>query len=265
MEEADDLITLVHGRRAEGHGAARQRIDFQPVADADVQAVRQAVADQDAVAAVIADAEAVEMATLFDMLGDDRRLLQDVGGQPADHARLGLAVRPLGHDRAFDIGRDLRHAGDGVDAPDHVVAVGEVVQRMTVDIGVAVEGQHPRQKLIAEAVHDRQRADQRGDRQGDADEADNGDDGDTAVLAPGAQILQGEIEFPQPEAQHPQPFFTSLASAASSDSTSRSPVARCLSSTVPSARPFGPMISCQGMPIRSIEANLAPGRSSVSL
>ena len=47
----------------------------------------------------------------------------------------------------------------------------------------------------------------------------------------------------------------SLASALSRLSSSRSPVARFLSSTVPLAIPRGPITSCQGRPIRSIEAS----------
>ena len=53
-------------------------------------------------------------------------------------------------------------------------------------------------------------------------------------------------------------------SAASSGRVWRSPVARRLISTTPSATPLGPTISCQGTPTRSSEANLAPGRSSRS-
>ena len=52
--------------------------------------------------------------------------------------------------------------------------------------------------------------------------------------------------------------------ALSWDSSRRSPVARFLSSTVPAFRPRGPTTSCQGRPIRSMSANLTPGRSSRS-
>ena len=56
----------------------------------------------------------------------------------------------------------------------------------------------------------------------------------------------------------------SLASALSMLSSSFSPVARRLSSTVPAAIPRGPTMTCHGRPIRSIEPNLTPPRSSRS-
>ena len=46
--------------------------------------------------------------------------------------------------------------------------------------------------------------------------------------------------------------------------SSRLPSARFLTSTFPSASPFGPTNICQGMPIRSAVANFAPGRWSRS-
>src|SRR5262249_34499221 len=56
----------------------------------------------------------------------------------------------------------------------------------------------------------------------------------------------------------------SFASAASGASSTRSPLARCLSSTTPLASPRGPTTSCHGNPIRSIVENLTPARSGVS-
>ena len=46
--------------------------------------------------------------------------------------------------------------------------------------------------------------------------------------------------------------------------SSRSPVARTLRSTNPTARPFAPTTSCTGMPSRSASANFTPGRDSRS-
>src|SRR5580698_3052301 len=56
----------------------------------------------------------------------------------------------------------------------------------------------------------------------------------------------------------------SACSAASTVSSRRSPLARCLSSTRPPSSPRGPTTNCHGSPIRSILENLAPARSSVS-
>src|SRR5260221_5433367 len=56
----------------------------------------------------------------------------------------------------------------------------------------------------------------------------------------------------------------SLLSAASTGISSLAPVALFLSSTVPLARPRGPRTSCQGKPMRSMVANLAPADSSRS-
>ncbi len=56
----------------------------------------------------------------------------------------------------------------------------------------------------------------------------------------------------------------SRSSAAAGVIISRVPPARFLTSTLPSARPFGPISTCQGRPIRSAVANLLPARSSRS-
>ena len=54
------------------------------------------------------------------------------------------------------------------------------------------------------------------------------------------------------------------ATTASIGRSNFSPVRRSLSSATPAATPRGPMISCHGRPIRSIEPSLTPPRSSRS-
>src|SRR5262249_15459899 len=54
------------------------------------------------------------------------------------------------------------------------------------------------------------------------------------------------------------------SSADSIETSSLLPVARYLSSTSPCANPRGPIPSCHGRPIRSIEPSLTPPRSSRS-
>src|SRR6202012_5197000 len=152
------------------------------------------------------------------------------------------------------------------DAGEQGVAGGRVVDHRAADIGVAVEAQDATEQLRAEAVHHRHDDDQHGHRQGDADEGDDGDDRDAALLALGAQVTAGDRPLPAAEGpggaevtHAPSAFM-----ASSSDRVWRSPVARRFSSTSPEARPLGPITSCQGRPIRSMVANLAPARSSVS-
>ena len=146
------------------------------------------------------------MSALFDIAGDDRSLLQDIGVYAANGGGVGLW---LSAPWASTIGSGYRarpacrRSGMARNRVfDHVVAMSEIVQRMAIDIGVAVKGQHARQQLVAEAVHDRQHADQGRDRQRYADKADDGDDRDAAILALGTQVLERKIQLPQPETEH---------------------------------------------------------------
>ena len=79
-----------------------------------------------------------------------------------------------------------------------------------------------------------------------------------SVARPGPVVLK---------ARHATGALTSSTrrfTAASGVSVMRSPVLRSLTSISPLLRPFGPTISWNGRPIRSMVANLAPARSSVS-
>src|SRR4029453_10743305 len=58
----------------------------------------------------------------------------------------------------------------------------------------------------------------------------------------------------------PAPHPHSRLTASPPVISSRLPSARFLTSTLPSARPFGPTKICQGIPIRSAVANFGPGR-----
>ena len=144
---------------------------------------------------------------------------------------------------------------------------------------VAVEAEDLVDELGAEAVHHRHDDDQRRDAEHDAEEGEAGDDRDEGLAPARAQIAPGDHPFEagerpgagrqlpcrrrSPRRRRAQPA-TSRLTAASSDSVSRSPVARRLISTSPRSTPFGPTITCQGRPIRSIVANFAPARWSTS-
>src|SRR5882757_6033838 len=161
---------------------------------------------------------------------------------------------------------------------------------------MAVKPQNLVEQFLAEAVHDRHDDDQRGDAEHDAEERKAGDDGNEAFLAPRPQIAPGQQPFewrkrwgsnwlahgfnhssisirfglilamigvvfgPQWINRHE----VSRARASAGLTNSRDPSLRRLISTLPSASPFGPTMTCQGMPIRSAVANFAPARVSVS-
>ena len=128
---------------------------------------------------------------------------------------------------------------------------------------MTVDPEDAAQQLLAKAVHHRHDDDQGGHPQGDAEQGEAGDDGDKAFLAAGAQVTHGHHTLEGAE-DHGLLTPVSLAKAESKDSSSRSPLARALSSTTPDFRPRGSMISCQGKPIKSISANLVPADSSRS-
>src|SRR6185436_12490367 len=98
----------------------------------------------------------------------------------------------------------------------------------------------------------------------DADEGKADDHGDEALFPPRAEITQADHPLEGAE-DHAFPMVTPiLATTASMLNSSRAPVLRFLSSTMPLATPLGPTITCQGRPIRSMSANFTPARSSRS-
>src|SRR5207248_5163877 len=125
---------------------------------------------------------------------------------------------------------------------------------------MAVQPHYLVEQLGAEAVHHAHDDDQRGNAEHDRADRKPRDDEDEALAFAWKQIAAGEHPLGAVENHAP----TSLASADSTLSSCFSPVARFLSSTEPVAMPRGPTISCHGRPIRSIDASLAPPRSSRS-
>src|SRR5690606_17160495 len=124
---------------------------------------------------------------------------------------------------------------------------------------VAVEAEHAAEQFGAKAAHHREHDDQGADSEHDAEEGERGDDRDEAFLTTRAQVSPGNHSLDGSEHQ-----AVSRAITASGASSRRSPVARRFSSTTPCLTPRGPITACQGSPIRSIVANLAPALSSRS-
>src|SRR6202035_1880036 len=161
---------------------------------------------------------------------------------------------------------------------------------------MAVEAENLVQQFVAEAVHHGHHDDQRGDAKHDAQEGETGDDGDKSFLATCPQIAsrQQPLEWRERWGSNwlahgfiHSPIFTrfGLIVAATADIPARAvdnrhevsrattsaglrfsrvPSLRRFISILPSASPFGPTKICQGIPIRSAAANLAPARWSVS-
>src|SRR6476660_3390661 len=142
---------------------------------------------------------------------------------------------------------------------------------------MAVQPQHLVEQFLAEAIHHRHDDDQRGDAEHDAEEGEAGDHRDEALPPAGAQIAERHHPFEGREgpcavgargvAAHAATLPGSAEAvrrckAASKLSVCLAPMARSFNSTSPALTLFGPTISCQGSPIRSKAANLAPSRSS---
>ena len=133
---------------------------------------------------------------------------------------------------------------------------------------MAAEAQNLVQELGAEAVHHRHDDDERRDAEHDAQEREDGNDRDETFAAAGAQIAQREEPFEAGKGTRIAGGAVHQAlkrpTISASGTLERSPVRRFFTSAMPSFSPRGPMITCQGNPIRSMVANLAPGRASVS-
>src|SRR6266849_7454098 len=159
-----------------------------------------------------------------------------------------------------------------------------------------VEARNHVKQFLAKTVHDGHHDDQRRDAQHDAEERETSDDGDESFLATCPQIAPRQQPFEWRERSGSnwlahgfihRSIFTrfglivasmtdvqrqrwiirhavSRASTSAGLKFSRVPSLRRLISSLPSARPFGPTRTCQGIPIRSAAANLAPARWSVS-
>ena len=111
---------------------------------------------------------------------------------------------------------------------------------------MAVQADDPADQILPEAVHHRHDDDQRGDAERDAGQGEDGDDGDETLPLAGAQVAPGHhaLEGTEHRTDAQPPLIRAMAS--STESSTRSPVARRFSSTLPAAAPRGPMIACQG-------------------
>ncbi len=190
-------------------------------------------------------------------------------------ARLG-AVLEVRLPVAAHIGADTRAVGRyehlAVDHRRHALHTRQLLQPVRdrrivrqralhrADGDVALHAEDAAQQLGAEAVHHRHDDDQRRRRRCAMPASENaGDDGDESLFPARAQIPEGDQTLERGKDHAP-----SRCSAASTLSSTFSPVLRFFISTWPLAAPRGPTTSCHGRPIRSISANLAPARSSRS-
>ena len=60
---------------------------------------------------------------------------------------------------------------------------------------MAVQAEDAAEQFLAEAVHHAHDDDERGDAECDADEGENGDDGDEALALAGAEVAEGDHPF----------------------------------------------------------------------
>ena len=141
-------------------------------------------------------------------------------------------------------------------------------RRRPIDVHVPVEAEDPAEQLGAEAVHHRHHDDQRRDAERDAEKREAGDDRDEAFLR-GARADSGSASSPL-EGGRTGAYRRS--SRARSSGAERQRVERDSSCALAGgavlqldraglAAPRGPMISCQGRPIRSIVGELGARRA----
>src|SRR5947207_814870 len=188
LEDADNLVAL-HARNLTYHRRGRLRRDQGDLpAHPDSQILRQITADNHDILA----AEAVQ-ATGQHMIGDGRTRL-DVFGTNAANGDAGRTPLAGHHHLALDDGIGGFHHGHAAHGlGQHLIVGKRPLARL--DGEVTVEAQDLREHFMAEPVHDGHDDDQGCDAQHDAEERENGDDGDEAFLAPRAQVAHGYQPF----------------------------------------------------------------------
>ena len=260
-------------RGAEPSGVIGSARAYQREAVADIQAERAGEAGPDRDAAGIVEVE--QSAAVVDGAGNGLHA-EEVGAADAahEHARAAVAL-PGGQRLALDDRYGGAHAGHGGDARGDRVVVGEVALHRLHD-DMAVDAEDLVEQLGPESVHHRHDDDKRRHAEHDAEEGEAGDHRDEGFLPARAEVAEREHPLEGRERArrlprnsivlgHPaQPVSATACTrrliAASIVSDSRAPVARRFNSTSPVAAPRGPTMSCQGSPIRSMLANLAPAR-----
>ena len=193
-----------------------------------------------------------------DVVGDRGQCGQAFLRDPAHDAAAGPALRAGEQDFALDDGESRGNAVNGADPGGDIVVIGE---RRTgaINADIAVQAEDLGEQFLPETVHHAHHDDERCHAERDADEREDGDDGDEPLAAAGTQVARRDFTLEGIEHQ-----ARTFASASATGSSKRSPVARRFSSTRPFAAPRGPTMICQGWPMRSASANLAPARSSRS-
>ena len=278
-----DLEDRGHGIALDARGDAERglrplgREHRDLVADAQRQRFGEALADREPAGRI----EIVER-PLHDVAFDAGQLPQVVAPDAPDESA-GLVVGRGDRRRALDHRNDQldpRHLGDA--AVDGV----EIGQRGldTLQEDVAVDADDLVEQFVPEAVHHGHDDDQGRHADADAEERETRDLRDEGARPAAAQIAQRHDPLEGREGPRDRPAPRPVASRRPSAVTARtrpwrrrggrppprctrltrSPERRCLYSTLPSARPLGPTMIWCGRPMRSMAANLAPGRSSRS-
>ena len=197
---------------------------------------------------------------------------REIGGRDAAHDRAGGGDRPLHQGLGLDHRHGLRPRPGRRGCARPAASRWPGGHRAADDEDMAVEAQDLGRQLGAEAVHDRHGDDQRRHRQHD------GGEGDHARSAPRRRCCRlvqqvADRDRPLPGAERagagsrlarPQARRARLRAPRPSGRLRRLAGGAALQLHHAVASPRGPMISCQGRPIRSMVANLPPGRSSVS-
>src|SRR5216683_2904329 len=182
LEGAGDLIGLDPRHVAEGRRLAVGRQQREGIAGMEAEAQSELAADEDLV-----------VGELLERLGRDmarqQTLRLEVALAHAAHHDAGRAAIGAGEHLTLDQRVDRDDSGHALEVGRELVEILEPALGRD-DAEMAVESEDLAQQLGMEAVHHGHDDDQRRDAEHDAQEREDGDDGDEAFLAAGAEIAE---------------------------------------------------------------------------
>ena len=179
-------------------GAGRREGD--PVADRHAKTLGDAGADDNTVAAIMAVTEGLEIAKLDArqaariIAGPDHIHPGQIGRANREHLKHGFITLRRGQDLACHDRISALDAGQGLDFGEQPI---DLVGRNfpCIDIDMRLKTEKLVEEFRAKTIHDRHDGNQAGHREGNPAKGDPRDQSDTAMLAPGPQIAEGEQEF----------------------------------------------------------------------
>ena len=210
--------------------------------------------------------------------GDDARIVPGKVNRAGDHVvgnqRLGGKIirRQSANDhagmgttrRCENLALDHRSGKGDIRVRRHVTRKSAIALKAAGGRGdgdMTLESEDLADEFMTKSVHHGHDDDEGADPEADPDKREPGCDGDEPLLTPGFQVAQRYRQF---ECSDHERDSRMRGTASSSASSTRWPSDRRLSSTLDDAAPRGPMMICQGRPMRSMSENFTPALSSRS-